>query len=417
MPRLTLSINVPLLISAVDQAAAADQYFARMVTRDGHHRLITIDRHLQYNTLVRVVEAARGDSRHARRTTRACLRRIHAAYDAHIARAAPAEYSALAMAQPRQPPLMGARAAGVEVVCDVDGVLCDLAAYTYRLFWDPARLADVDRPDKLLRLPPPAASDAIQRAWADPAFWAAAPLRDGAARALLVLQRYAQVSIASAPWPPCEAWAETRDRWLDALVSAAGAQPFSARHYTSQKGDLPGDVLIEDTLEHAQSFVVAPPAPGHAARTAYLVDHPWNRGAVLPGSIVRVPDVLAAAYHVYVRWLAARAAAHTDPRLANLNRIRPGRRSDPKLLWIDRSTPLGNFNAGDAVLHGREHTVASYARQLDDKLRTRPAHRQALLIMGGKLDAGYRLACWCAPALCHGHVILDAIDRLREGSS
>lgn len=85
----------------------------------------------------------------------------------------------------------------------------------------------------------------------------------------------------------------------------------------------------------------------------------------------------------------------------------PAREGD---VYIGRPTRWGNpyklQHEGE-----RKRVVELYRRWLTDQVRTgkiTPADLAAL--------AGKRLMCWCAPKLCHGHVLARAADWAAAGA-
>ena len=66
---------------------------------------------------------------------------------------------------------------------------------------------------------------------------------------------------------------------------------------------------------------------------------------------------------------------------------------------IDRRTIYGNpFEIGKDG--DRKTVVKKYAAYFEDRIAKDRAFRRAVLALRDK-----KLACWCAPKLCHGHVI------------
>lgn len=58
--------------------------------------------------------------------------------------------------------------------------------------------------------------------------------------------------------------------------------------------------------------------------------------------------------------------------------------------------------------HGtREEVVEKYRNYIIERLRNEPGLRAQLYELKGK-----NLGCWCAPELCHGHVLVELIDIL-----
>lgn len=55
----------------------------------------------------------------------------------------------------------------------------------------------------------------------------------------------------------------------------------------------------------------------------------------------------------------------------------------------------------------REEVVKKYREYIIDRLSKEPALLEQLHQLKGKT-----LGCWCAPELCHGHVLLELIDML-----
>ncbi len=69
---------------------------------------------------------------------------------------------------------------------------------------------------------------------------------------------------------------------------------------------------------------------------------------------------------------------------------------------IDRRTPWGNpFRIGPG--QDRAQAIARYRADLWRRIRAGEIDPEALAALHGR-----RLACWCAPLPCHGHVLARA---------
>jgi len=85
---------------------------------------------------------------------------------------------------------------------------------------------------------------------------------------------------------------------------------------------------------------------------------------------------------------------------------------------IDRSSSIGNSNVlkKDGGDYTRAESVMAYARELDEQLND-PEYSQGLADdeLREYLEdlRGETLGCWCAPQLCHGHVVLFWLDQGR----
>ena len=81
------------------------------------------------------------------------------------------------------------------------------------------------------------------------------------------------------------------------------------------------------------------------------------------------------------------------------------------VIRIDRTTILGNpYHIGK---HGtREEVVLLYRKNLLKLYRTDPQIRHVIDLI--RKFPKVQLACWCAPALCHGDAIIDFIKQLEH---
>jgi len=72
---------------------------------------------------------------------------------------------------------------------------------------------------------------------------------------------------------------------------------------------------------------------------------------------------------------------------------------------IDRVTIYGNpFVIGPDG--DREQVLRSYAVYFEDRIQRDARFRAAVLALKGK-----RLACWCAPEMCHGDIIVEWLQQ------
>ena len=83
-----------------------------------------------------------------------------------------------------------------------------------------------------------------------------------------------------------------------------------------------------------------------------------------------------------------------------------GRREDTETAkYIGRPGPFGN----PFILHkeeDRQDILDAYKRWFLSRIENDPEFRRDVLSL-----KGYDLACWCAPRLCHGDVILDWLEK------
>ena len=85
-------------------------------------------------------------------------------------------------------------------------------------------------------------------------------------------------------------------------------------------------------------------------------------------------------------------------------------------VYVGRPSALGNPHPiGWCKLCQREHdragAIQNYRRWLWDKIKQRDA---AVMQALGQLGEDSVLICWCAPAPCHGDVIVRAVGWLRS---
>lgn len=94
---------------------------------------------------------------------------------------------------------------------------------------------------------------------------------------------------------------------------------------------------------------------------------------------------------------------------------------DPRNVYIGRRGVVfidgRRFPAADSMfanpfkigkVHGsRENVVKAFAVHFRARLQSEPGLVAALQRLRGK-----RLGCWCAPAACHGHVLLELLEEL-----
>ena len=86
--------------------------------------------------------------------------------------------------------------------------------------------------------------------------------------------------------------------------------------------------------------------------------------------------------------------------LINKRRHRP-REGD---VFIGRPSIFGNpFHIGPDGT--REEVLEKYRVYFVNRLAADPAFRRAVEALQGK-----RLACWCVPEPCHGHVIIEYLE-------
>lgn len=94
-----------------------------------------------------------------------------------------------------------------------------------------------------------------------------------------------------------------------------------------------------------------------------------------------------------------------DERLLNLRNYR-NKPLPPNTVVIDRTGKWGNPYVVN--VHGnREECVAKYREYL---MGNEEMQERAKIELAGK-----NLACWCAPKLCHGHVLLEIVDGKPKG--
>lgn len=85
-------------------------------------------------------------------------------------------------------------------------------------------------------------------------------------------------------------------------------------------------------------------------------------------------------------------------------RCRKGKPLLRNTVYIGRPTQFGNpFHIGPDGT--REEVVDKYRTYFEERLKE-PVFRATLEGLRGK-----NLACWCAPAACHGDVILDYLEK------
>lgn len=72
---------------------------------------------------------------------------------------------------------------------------------------------------------------------------------------------------------------------------------------------------------------------------------------------------------------------------------------------IDRKTIYGNpFVMKDRSLAERERVIAEYRTHLWGRIKRGEIRLEDLAALDGK-----DVCCWCAPAACHGNVLLEAV--------
>ena len=80
--------------------------------------------------------------------------------------------------------------------------------------------------------------------------------------------------------------------------------------------------------------------------------------------------------------------------------------------YVGRPSPLGNPFAMTSEGQ-RDAVVDAYARWLDKRMKEDGPERAEVERLAASLDG--TLVCWCAPARCHASVIVEWIERIREG--
>lgn len=84
--------------------------------------------------------------------------------------------------------------------------------------------------------------------------------------------------------------------------------------------------------------------------------------------------------------------------------------ADETIVYIGRPSVLGNpFTMRDESQ--RASVIARYKTWLEQRYLDDPAVHAELHALAARAKAGEQLAlqCWCAPAACHGDVIINAL--------
>lgn len=123
---------------------------------------------------------------------------------------------------------------------------------------------------------------------------------------------------------------------------------------------------------------------------------------------------MSVSHEQFTSWLQDIVAERAD-QVVNVRRV--GIRH-PNILYVGRAMHSGPFESGtwgnpyNEFEHGRDGAIYRYVARLH---RMTEFERIAFLRpIYDALQAGKKLACWCAPEPCHAHVLAAWADRYAE---
>jgi 5'(3')-deoxyribonucleotidase len=162
----------------------------------------------------------------------------------------------------------------MRLLLDVDGVLCDLVGQLCRLLphrhvsdFTAYQFEHVLTLDEL---------ETVRRAMTASGFCRDLPWHDGALDFVQRLRLIGEVVAVTRPYDESPTWTYERARWLRPHVPDVV--------HTDRKTLIPGDVLIEDSLENAVQWSCC-----HAAGLAIIIDRPWNQEPPRSGYGATIP--------------------------------------------------------------------------------------------------------------------------------
>jgi hypothetical protein len=176
-----------------------------------------------------------------------------------------------------------------DILCDVDGVLADMAPALLAALGSTQKYEQISRHDTWLGGPQFEGSlpeNERQRAWEicdKSSFWENLPIAPGALELIQLIDtstftfrgvtKPARLHIVTSPWKSCVGWYDARIRWLESALSRKRGPgfvfaPIGEKHHYS------GDILFEDRLETVLAW-----SKVHSWGDAFLIDRPWNRHA------------------------------------------------------------------------------------------------------------------------------------------